>query len=104
MGRLIDADLLKKNIAKWLQGSDPQETQMVSVDDIAVSVIMEIEEQPTADDAEKVVAELDNTKKTALDKVKTTILILNKSGLQELIDLCFEEAIKIVRKGGVEHE
>ena len=48
--RIIDADLLKKNIAKWLQGGDPQETQMVKLDDIAVSVIMEIDEQPTVYD------------------------------------------------------
>lgn len=59
MGRLIDADLLKKNIAKWLQGGDPQETEMVKLDDIAVSIVMEIEEQPTAYDVEKVVAELE---------------------------------------------
>ena len=45
--RLIDADVLKKNIAKWLIGGDPQETVMVKLDDIAVSVIMEIDEQPT---------------------------------------------------------
>ena len=45
--RLIDADLLKKSIAKWLHGSDPQETEMVKLEDIAVSVVMEIEEQPT---------------------------------------------------------
>lgn len=57
--RLIDADLLKKNIAKWLQGGDPQETVMVELDDILVSVIMEIEEQPTAFDVEKVVEQLE---------------------------------------------
>lgn len=56
--RLIDADLLKKNIAKWLQGGDPQETVMVELDDIAVSVIMEIDEQPTACDVEEVVSKL----------------------------------------------
>lgn len=59
MSRLIDADLLKKNIAKWLQGSDPQETEMVKLDDIAVSVIMEIDEQPTAYNVEKVVEQLE---------------------------------------------
>lgn len=58
MGRLIDADLLKKNIAKWLQGGDPQETEMVKLDDVAVSVIMEIEEQPTAYDVENVVTKI----------------------------------------------
>ena len=52
MAELIDRNLLKKNIAKWLIGGDPQETEMVKLDDIAVSVIMEIEEQPTTTEAE----------------------------------------------------
>ena len=47
MSRVIYADALKKNIAKWLQGGDPQETVLVELDDIGVSVIMEIDEQPT---------------------------------------------------------
>ena len=58
MGRLIDADELKKSIAKWLKPSSPDESEMVAVDDIAVSVIMEIEEQPTAYDVDKVVEQL----------------------------------------------
>ena len=58
MGRLIDADELKKSIAKWLKPSSPDKSEMVAVDDIAVSVIMEIEEQPTAYDVDKVVEQL----------------------------------------------
>lgn len=84
--RLIDADLLKKNIAKWLNGSDPQETVMVKLDDISVSVIMEIEEQPTAYDVEKVVEQLE----TLHDLVK-----INQK-------LAVSQAIYIVKKGGVE--
>jgi len=83
MGRLIDDDLLKKNIAKWLQGGNPQETQMVKLDDIAVSVIMEIEEQPTAYDVEKV---LERLKEASYDE----------GLLQEHI------ARKIIKAGGVE--
>ena len=90
--RLIDADLLKKNIAKRLQGGDPQETTMVKLDDIAVSVLMEIEEQPTAYDTEKVVAELENLSNAEAD------YYFAKSN--DVIDR--ECAIEIVRKGGAE--
>lgn len=44
--RLIDADLLTKNVTKWLN-SDPNADRMADMDDIAASVLMEIEEQPT---------------------------------------------------------
>lgn len=43
--RLIDADVLTKNVTKWLN-ADPNADRMVNIDDIAVSVLMEIEEQP----------------------------------------------------------
>ena len=55
--RLIDESELKKSIEKWLN-PDPNADRMVDIDDIAVSVMMEIEEQPTAYDVDKVVAEL----------------------------------------------
>ena len=90
--RLIDADLLKKSIAKWLQGGDPQETQMVKLDDIAVSVIMEIEEQPTAYDLDKVVEELQEAKGE---------IALNEDDLNIYCG-ALNDAIDIVRKGGVE--
>ena len=99
MSRLIDTDLLKKNIAKWLQGSDPQETEMVKLDDIAVSVIMEIDEQPTAYDIEKVVAEI---KKIHCKKCRN---ILGVAGAEEYCkeQKCrIDEICDIVRKGGVE--
>lgn len=88
MARLIDADLLKKNIAKWLQGGDPQETEMVKLDDIAVSVIMEIDEQPTAYDVDKVLGEL--------DKIPCVVDQWNKVYLDK------NDVIAKVRKGGVE--
>ena len=44
--RLIDADVLTKNVTKWLN-ADPNADRMVDIDDIAASVLMEIEEQPT---------------------------------------------------------
>lgn len=45
--RLIDADLLMRKCEKWLKPKAPDEDEMVSVADIAVSTLMEIEEQPT---------------------------------------------------------
>ena len=44
--RLIDADMLTGKVTKWLN-PDPNADRMVDIDDIAVSVLMEIEEQPT---------------------------------------------------------
>ena len=43
--RLIDADVLTEKVAKWLN-PDPNADRMVNIDDIAVSVLMEIEEHP----------------------------------------------------------
>ena len=43
--RLIDADLLKESIAKWLKPpSRPDETEMIDVADAIVSTMMEIDE------------------------------------------------------------
>lgn len=56
--RLIDESELKKSIEKWLN-PDPNADRMVDIEDIVVSVMMEIEEQPTAYDVDKVVAELE---------------------------------------------
>ena len=53
MSRLIDADLLKENISRWLKPSAPDETEMIEVTDALVSTMIEIEEQPTAFDVEK---------------------------------------------------
>lgn len=41
--RLIDEEALKKKIEKWLN-PDPNADRMVDIDDITVSVMMEIEE------------------------------------------------------------
>ena len=100
--RLIDADLLKKNIAKWLQGGDPQETQMVKLDDIAVSVVMEIEEQPTAYDVSKVVAELEEIKQDWKMKEQERGLNFMDCVILREYQKHYDKAIDIVRKGGVE--
>ena len=47
---------------------------------------------------EEAVAELENAMKTALDKVKLPIpIVISKQSLQEVVDMCFAEAISIVR-------
>lgn len=56
--RLIDADLLMRKCEKWLKPKAPDEDEMVSLADIAVSMLMEIEEQPTAFDVKKVIEKL----------------------------------------------
>lgn len=91
--RLIDADLLKKSIAKWLQGGDPQETVMVKLDDIAVSVIMEIDKQPTVYDVEKVVEEL--------EEKSDDIPIQYEDNYEKGFDDGIGYAIDIIWKGGV---
>lgn len=56
--RLIDADLLMRKCEKWLKPEAPDEDEMVSLTNITVSMLMEIEEQPTAFDVDSVVNEL----------------------------------------------
>ena len=93
--RLIDADLLKRNITKWLKPSKPDETEMIEVADALVSTMMEIDEQPTAFDVDKVVEQL-KTKKTR------TAALQKASEYFEGETDAFEVAIKIVKGGGVE--
>ena len=60
--RLIDADLLKENILKWLKPSKPDETKMIEIADAIVSTMMEIDEQPTVFDVDEVVGQLKELK------------------------------------------
>lgn len=90
--RLIDADLLKENISKWLKPSKPDETEMIDVADAIVSTMMEIDEQPTAYDTDKVVEQLEN--RSALARP------VGWSKAYEIIML--KDAIEIVKGGGAE--
>ena len=48
--RLIDAESLKENLSKWLKQVDPTHpSDIPPMDDIIVSTIMTIEEEPTVD-------------------------------------------------------
>ena len=90
--RLIDADLLKENISKWLKPYKPDETEMIDVTDAIVSTMMEIDEQPTAYDTDKVVEQLEN--RSALARP------VGWSKAYEIIML--KDAIEIVKGGGDE--
>lgn len=85
MGRLIDDNLLKKGIKKWLKPSKPDEDEYISITDALVSILQEIEEQPTAFDVDKVVKQLEEDKRHTFDGC------INK-----------KKAIEIVKGGGVD--
>lgn len=90
--RLIDADLLKENILKWLKPSKLDETEMIEVADALVSTMMEIDEQPTAFDADKVISELKR------DKFVESECIL--SDVHQGYNAGLNRAIEIVKGGG----
>lgn len=92
MGRLIDADLLKDNIIKCLKPLDPEE-EMIDVDVALLSTIMEIDEQPTAFDVNKVVKQLDK----ASDYYE-----FDEQGKENVQMINLTKAIEIVEGGGVE--
>lgn len=99
MRRLIDADLLMRKCEKWLKPKAPDEDEMVSLTNIAVSMLMEIEEQPTAFDVEKVVKELEDLKMRYFLTIANTgdadkdFAYLN---IANAIDI----AIEIIKRGG----
>lgn len=99
--RLIDADLLKENISKWLKPSKPDETEMIEVADALVSTMMEIDEQPTAFDVDKVVEQLKQL------KMRYFLTIANTGNKK--LDIAYENVgnaldrvIEIVKCGGAE--
>ena len=81
----------------------PDEDEMVSVADIAVSTLMEIEEQPTAFDVEKVVRELRDLKMRYYFTIANTgdadkdCAYLNTAN-------AIDKAIEIVKRGGRDEE
>lgn len=100
MGRLIDADLLKDNIIKCLKPLDPEE-EMIDSNVALLSTIMEIDNQPTAFDVDKVVEQLKDLKAMYWFSIANT-------GDKKL-DVAYENvgnaldrAIEIVKGGGVE--
>lgn len=89
MGRLIDADKFKgKVIASHCYSGV---NKLINVDDV-----------PTAYDVDKVVEQLELTSKTALDLAIKRIpgFRFMAPAFQTLVDMCFEEAVRIVKAGG----
>ena len=99
--RLIDADLLMRKCEKWLKPKAPDEDEMVSLADIAVSMLMEIEEQPTAFDVEKVIEQLNKELELA-DEEKHRCTIENMLQFDEAKGYArgMACAIEIVKRGG----
>ena len=98
--RLIDADLLKENITKCLKPLEPEE-EMIDSDIALLSTLMEIDEQPTAFELDKVVEQL------KVLKMRYYLTIANTG--DKKLDVAYENvgnaldrAIEIVKGGGVE--
>ncbi len=87
MSRLIDADLLKENISRWLKPSKPDETEMIEVADALVSTMMEINEQPTAFDADKVISELKRDKFVESECILSDVHQGYNAGLSRAIEI-----------------
>lgn len=86
--RLIDADLLKDDMIKCLKPLKPEE-EIIDSDVALLSTIMEIDEQPTAFDVDKVVESLMNRFR----------IVSNDEDLEW--NRAIDYAIKIVKGGGV---
>lgn len=89
--RLIDADVLKENLIKRLKPLEPEE-EMIDVDVVLLSTLMEIDEQPTAFDLDKVMEQLED--RSALARP------VGWSKAYEIIML--KDAIEIIKGGGVD--
>lgn len=94
--RLIDESTLKKSIEKWLN-PDQIADRMVDIEDITVSVMMEIEEQPTAYDVDKVVEQLEDRKSLMLETFKISESDIDRGRIYGI-----DKAIEIVKGGGVD--
>ncbi len=106
--RLINADLLKENISKRLKSFNPDGTEIEVADALAlVSAMMEIDEQPTAFDVDKVVRQIKDIKDkeyvACTDQKCGYCKYLSTCSCGDKADkLALDCAIKIVRVGGVE--
>lgn len=99
--RLIDADLLKENISKLLKSFNPDGTEIEVADALAlVNMMMEIDEQPTSFDMEKVMESLER------EKSKAELLLAEDMGTGfEFSSKCrldaYKKAIEIVKGVGL---
>lgn len=103
--RLIDAELLMRKCEKWLKPKAPDEDEMVSLTNIAVSMLMEIEEQPTAFDVEKVVKQLEEESEQSYVDFESYAKEHNiGSGFNDWHYKGLNRAIEIVKQGGRDEE
>ena len=99
--RLIDADLLKESVAKWLKSYKPDETETIKLACVLESVVEEINEQPTAFDVDKVVEQLEKLKMRYFLTIANTG-DADKDCAYENIANTLDKAIEIVKGGGAE--
>ena len=99
--RLIDADLLKDNISRWLKPSTPEATEKIKVVKAYVSTMIEIEEQPIAFDVDKVVEQLKKVEKIMKSPV-TKDCFGEECRASDCTVCLISKAIEIVKGGGVE--
>ena len=87
--RLIDAD----ELVKLLKASTMSNGTLINTN----TMLAVVEKMPTAYGVEKVVEQLESTKETSLELVKLPKFL--KKYLYELVNMCFDEAIEIVKVG-----
>ena len=98
--RLIDADLLIKLLNEQKEKETGAYTKGRNTGlNVAKSIINDVTQTPTTYDIGKVVEELEATKETACGLLKIPNFL--KKDLQELVNMCFDEAIEIVKQGGI---
>lgn len=99
--RLIDADLLKKDITKWLKPSKPDETEMIEVTDVLVSTMIEIEKQPTAFDVDKVIEQMEHKRANFDCKSCRYGNVEGEVCNKDCSDALIDSLLEIVKGGGI---
>ena len=99
MGRLIDTENFSKVMQDYFTDMITHHKYNVDCVDCNADLQHLLDEQPTTYDVDKVVEKLETTKETACELLKIPKFL--KKDLQELVNMCFDEAIEIVKQGGV---
>lgn len=99
--RLIDADLLKENIVKWLKPLNHDESETIKLACVLKSVVEEINEQPIAFDLDKVIEQLEEVEKIMTSPV-TEDCFGEECRASDCTVCLISKAIEIVKGGGVE--
>ena len=97
--RLIDTENFSKVMKDYFTDMITHHKYNVDCVDCNADLQHLLDEQPTTYDVDKVVEKLETTKETACELLKIPKFL--KKDLQELVNMCFDEAIEIVKQGGV---